>query len=199
MTLLSCAGSSRPPTPSEPADAPATTTTPQAQSGTYTAPIRAIPTGTVLTPADLIEVTIPRDYLLDDTLAPVAVVGRTATARLLPFEQIRSERLGPVVPAGEPVTLAMSSGGPTLAQRGSAESRSADTVMVITAALNLELGRTIVEEDLYAVQIDPARLPDGVFLSPEHVVGRTTCEPIYANEFVRGERLADTPGGPCVR
>lgn len=64
-----------------------------------------------------------------------------------------------------------------------------DTVMVIVAAHELEPGSVIEAEDLYAVQIPPRFLPPGVFLSPEHVVGRTPASPIYANELVRAERL----------
>jgi pilus assembly protein CpaB len=69
--------------------------------------------------------------------------------------------------------------------------RPEDKVMVIVAARDLYQGVTINEEDLYAVQIPPKYLPAGVFLSPEHVVGRIPRERILANEFVRADRLAD--------
>jgi pilus assembly protein CpaB len=73
--------------------------------------------------------------------------------------------------------------------------RPEDTVMVIVAARDLYQGVTITEEDLYAVQIPPKYLPEGVFLSPEHVVGRIPRERILANEFVRADRLADPEFG----
>ena len=44
--------------------------------------------------------------------------------------------------------------------------RPEDTVMVIVAARDLYQGVTVTEEDLYAVQIPPKFLPEGVFLSP---------------------------------
>ncbi|MEN0068047.1 MAG: Flp pilus assembly protein CpaB [Myxococcota bacterium] len=73
--------------------------------------------------------------------------------------------------------------------------RPEDMVMVIVAARDLYQGVTITEEDLYAVQIPPKYLPEGVFLSPEHVVGRIPRERILANEFVRADRLADPESG----
>lgn len=73
--------------------------------------------------------------------------------------------------------------------------RPEDTVMVIVAARDLYQGVTITEEDLYAVQIPPRFLPEGVFLSPEHVIGRIPRERILANEFVRADRLADPESG----
>jgi len=73
--------------------------------------------------------------------------------------------------------------------------RPEDKVMVIVAARDLYQGVTITEEDLYAVQIPPRFLPDGIFLSPEHVVGRIPRERILANEFVRADRLADPESG----
>ena len=73
--------------------------------------------------------------------------------------------------------------------------RPEDTVMVIVAARDLYQGVTITEEDLYAVQIPPKYLPEGIFLSPEHVVGRIPRERILANEFVRADRLADPESG----
>lgn len=73
--------------------------------------------------------------------------------------------------------------------------RPEDTVMVIVAARDLYQGVTINEEDLYAVQIQPKYLPEGVFLSPEHVIGRIPRERILANEFVRADRLADPESG----
>ncbi len=73
--------------------------------------------------------------------------------------------------------------------------RPEDTVMVIVAARDLYQGVTITEEDLYAIQIPPRFLPDGIFISPEHVVGRIPRERILANEFVRADRLADPESG----
>lgn len=73
--------------------------------------------------------------------------------------------------------------------------RPEDTVMVIVASKELYPGVTVAEEDLYAVEIPPRYLPDGVFLSPDHVVGRIPRERILANEFVRADRLADPESG----
>lgn len=73
--------------------------------------------------------------------------------------------------------------------------RPADTVMVIVAARDLYQGVLITEDDLYAVQIEPRFLPEGVFLSPEHLVGRIPRERILANEFVRADRLARPEAG----
>ncbi len=103
------------------------------------------------------------------------------------------------------LTLAMIAGGASIViltqlignyQREIDEARRPeDTVMVIVAARDLYQGVTITEEDLYAVEIPPKYLPDGVFLSPEHVVGRIPRERILANEFVRANRLADPESG----
>jgi pilus assembly protein CpaB len=73
--------------------------------------------------------------------------------------------------------------------------RPEDTVMVIVAARDLYQGVSVTEEDLYAVEIPPRFLPEGVFLSPDHVVGRIPRERILANEFVRANRLADPESG----
>ena len=70
-----------------------------------------------------------------------------------------------------------------------------DTVMVIVAARDLFTGISVTEEDLYAVEIPPRYLPENVFLSPEHVVGRIPRERILANEFIRADRLADPESG----
>jgi len=69
--------------------------------------------------------------------------------------------------------------------------RPEDKVMVIVSSRVLYQGVTITEDDLYAVEIPPRFLTDGVFLSPEHVVGRLPRERILANEFIRAERLSD--------
>jgi len=70
-----------------------------------------------------------------------------------------------------------------------------DTVMVIVAARDLYQGVTITEDDLFMIDIPPRHLPDGVFLAPEHVVGRIPRERILANEFIRADRLADPESG----
>jgi pilus assembly protein CpaB len=70
-----------------------------------------------------------------------------------------------------------------------------ETVLVIVAARDLYQGIPITEEDLYAVAIPPRFLPEDVFLSPEHVVGRVPRERILANEMVRGDRLANPESG----
>jgi len=64
-------------------------------------------------------------------------------------------------------------------------------LMVIVAARDLEPGVTITEEDLYAVEIQTKYVPaEGVFLTPDAVVGTTATELVLANEFVRTERVA---------
>lgn len=70
-----------------------------------------------------------------------------------------------------------------------------DTVMVIVAARDLYPGVNIDEEDLVAVEIPPRFLPQGVYLSPEHVVGQRPRERILANEFIRATRLANPESG----
>ena len=70
-----------------------------------------------------------------------------------------------------------------------------DTVMVMVAARDLYQGITITEEDLYAIEIPPRYLAQGVFLSPDHVVGRIPRERVLANEFVRSSRLANPEAG----
>jgi len=69
------------------------------------------------------------------------------------------------------------------------------TVMVIVSARDMYPGVTVEAEDLYAVEIPPQLLPDGVFLSPEHVVGRVPRHRILANEFVQARRFADPETG----
>ena len=74
--------------------------------------------------------------------------------------------------------------------------RPEDMVMVIVAARDLYQGVTITEDDLFAIQIEPRHLPpDGVYLSPEYVIGRIPRERILANELVRSDRLADVESG----
>ena len=73
--------------------------------------------------------------------------------------------------------------------------RPEDHVMVVVAARDLHQGVTVTQEDLYAVQVPTRYLPEGVFLSPEHVVGRIPRERILANELVRGARLANPEAG----
>ncbi len=70
-----------------------------------------------------------------------------------------------------------------------------DTVMVMVAARDLYQGITIAEDDLYAIEIPPRYLAEGVFLSPDHVVGRIPRERVLANEFVRSSRLANPESG----
>ena len=70
-----------------------------------------------------------------------------------------------------------------------------DTVMVIVASRDLYQGVSINEEDLYMVAIPPKHLPSNSYTTPDHVIGRTPRERILANEFVRGDRLADPESG----
>ena len=65
-----------------------------------------------------------------------------------------------------------------------------DSVYVVVAARDLYQGVEVEEADLYAVQYPASKVPDGVFLTPQHVLGRVPRERILANEFVRAERLA---------
>ena len=75
------------------------------------------------------------------------------------------------------------------------------TTYVIVAYTDLYQGVTIMEKDLFAVEIPPKYLyqqggaESGLFNSPEHVVGRIPRERILANEFIREERLADPESG----
>jgi len=71
-----------------------------------------------------------------------------------------------------------------------AAQRGDDEVYVVVAARDLYQGIGVTEDDLYAVQFPTSELPEGVFLTPEHVVGRVPRERILANELVRAERLA---------
>lgn len=73
--------------------------------------------------------------------------------------------------------------------------RPEDTVMAIVAARDLYPGVAIAEDDLYAIEIAPRYLPDGSFLSPDHVIGRVPRERVLANELVRAGRLADPEAG----
>lgn len=68
-------------------------------------------------------------------------------------------------------------------------------VMVAVAARDIYPGLPIDETDLYALQMSPEYVPEGVFLSPDHLVGRMAHERILANELVRGERLVDLERG----
>jgi len=63
------------------------------------------------------------------------------------------------------------------------------TVMVMVAAKQIPSGQRIEEEDLYAIEIPPHYLPEGVFLSLDHVVSRVTAEVVLANEMIRADRL----------
>lgn len=75
------------------------------------------------------------------------------------------------------------------------------TTYVIVAYTDLYQGVTIMEKDLFAVEIPPKYLykqgggESGLFHSPEHVVGRIPRERILANEFIRESRLADPESG----
>ena len=75
------------------------------------------------------------------------------------------------------------------------------TTYVIVAYTDLYQGVTIMEKDLFAVEIPPKHLykqggkESQLFHSPEHVVGRIPRERILANEFIREERLADPESG----
>jgi Flp pilus assembly protein CpaB len=76
-----------------------------------------------------------------------------------------------------------------------AAKRPEDAVMVMVAGRDLHPGVMITEDDVYGLQILPRFLPEGVFWSPDFLVGRIPRERILANEFVRAERLADPRSG----
>lgn len=73
--------------------------------------------------------------------------------------------------------------------------RTEDKVLVVVAARDLHQGVPVEESDLYAVQMPHRYVPDGVFLSPDALVGRIPKERILANELVRGARLAQPESG----
>ncbi len=45
------------------------------------------------------------------------------------------------------------------------------------------------DADLFAVEIPVEYVPEGVFSSPDFVVGRKTCTTVPMNSMVRTERL----------
>lgn len=76
-----------------------------------------------------------------------------------------------------------------------ADARSDDTVAVVVAKRHLLPGVPITAEDLYLLHMQPRKLPEGVFLDPEHVIGRIPRERLLHNELVRAERLSDPESG----
>lgn len=66
---------------------------------------------------------------------------------------------------------------------------------VVVANRNLLPGIAITEDDIYLMEIDKRRLPEGSLTNPELVLGRYPRERILYNEFVRTERLADPESG----
>jgi Flp pilus assembly protein CpaB len=153
------------------------------------APRVDVPAGHVLERADLEVLDLPPNLVMEGDVGPYdRIVGRKATAHLLPHEKIRRERLDPDVE------------GLPLRARDGAEAPPvpldpARLQEVMIAAADLPAGRVVGREDLYAVQIDSSWLPEGTFLRPELVVGSTVAEPILRNELFRGERLARLTGG----
>ena len=65
----------------------------------------------------------------------------------------------------------------------------------MVASRDLHVGVTLNADDLYALEMPPRLLPEGVFLTPEHVIGHVPRERILANELVRASRLASPDGG----
>jgi Flp pilus assembly protein CpaB len=129
-------------------------------------------------------VRIPEEFLVQGTLRwGDRIEGRVVREPVFQHELLREEVLTP------------GTSGPAESFRyPSTPVVGADTVMVMVAARELPPGSTIAQEDVYAVQIWPEFLPAGVYLSPEHVVGRETCLRVLANTFIRVERLQ---GGAC--
>jgi pilus assembly protein CpaB len=80
-------------------------------------------------------------------------------------------------------------------QRLSATRAPEEKVMVIVAARTLYPGIAISEDDLIAIELPPRFVPDGAFLTPEHVVGQRPKERILPNELVRAARLSDPANG----
>ncbi len=66
-----------------------------------------------------------------------------------------------------------------------------DEVSVVVAARDLSVGVPIEEGDVVLLMMRPELVPDGVFFSPDQVLGRVPFERILANEPIRGGRLAD--------
>lgn len=69
--------------------------------------------------------------------------------------------------------------------------REPESVMVVVAARDLSVGVPIGPGDVYGFPMKPQFLPDGVFQSPDDVIGRVPYERILANEPIRAGRLAN--------
>lgn len=149
--------------------------------------VRYVAPGEEVQLRDVRWVRLPPDYVSSDGVRPTSpLVGARVLEPLLPDEPIRSERLEgglPRSPAGEAVMV----------EDASIE----DNVMVIIAARDLPAGWTVTEDDLSALQIPAQYLPNHVFRSPDHVVGRVVCSRTLANEMFRSERLQDPTGSPA--
>lgn len=158
-------------------------------------PIHDVQPGQALRLEDLLWIALPPDYVPENSVIAGAdqVLGRVSTARLLKHELIRIERLA-ADPAPQPLPEGSTPRLSDAFHPDPAAPPNTDLVMAIVSARALEAGTVIAEPDLYAVQIPLRYLSSGVFLSPNDVVGRTVCENILPNEFVRAERLFDTNG-----
>jgi pilus assembly protein CpaB len=74
--------------------------------------------------------------------------------------------------------------------------QSPNSVSVVVAARDLNVGVTIAPEDVVEVDMLPELLPaSGTFASLEEVVGRTPRERVLANELLREGRLASADAG----
>lgn len=145
--------------------------------------------GVRLTEADVTWRALPRDFSPDANIGEAdRLIGAKVVDRLLPGEPIRRERL---LPGGRV------SSGRIWRAAPAPISPDEDTVYGIIASRQLGPGVVIAEEDLYAVAFPPRFLTEGVYLTPEHVVGMTTCATVLANELVRRERLTDPRTGRC--
>lgn len=78
---------------------------------------------------------------------------------------------------------------PDVQRRIDAWKRPEDTEMVLVAAADVPAGTIVTVDLLYAVQIAPRLVPNGVHREPEDVVGARVLHPLTANTFVRVERL----------
>jgi hypothetical protein len=70
-----------------------------------------------------------------------------------------------------------------------AKPRPEDAVVVWFASRDLSPGVAIGEDDIHGVAMPLRMVPDGAFLSPQHLLGRLPHERVLAHELLRAERL----------
>jgi pilus assembly protein CpaB len=69
------------------------------------------------------------------------------------------------------------------------------TSPVVVSAANLQLGAELRSEDLRVIQWPTAGVPEGVFSSPDELVGRGLIQPISTNEAFLPSKLAPIEAG----